>query len=168
MSMLLRRAPSMPGGKGQGWRSIALVLVLCVVVYGFWKNTQHQMEVIGHRGTVMDETGALTKSELNELRELAAALKENYGVKTLVTVNQDEIIWPKEGGAALELFIAVSPKRKEAVLSFSPLLRRGLGEEFCYGLQHDVLEAKLREGKLFEALSESLNRIWHQLGSISQ
>ena len=165
--MLMRRMPSRPGGRGQGWRGIALALVLCAVVYGFWKNTERQMEVIGQRGSVMDETGSLDKDELEKLRELAAALKENYGVKTLVTVVKDEILWPKEGGAALELFIAVAPARKEAVLSFSPLLRRGLGEEFCYNLQHDVLEAKLREGKVFEALSESLSRIWRQLGSIS-
>ncbi len=166
MFLSIKRMPPLPGGRGQGWRSIALVLVLCAVAYGFWKNSERQIELIGQRGTVMDDAGVLSKDELGKLRELTLALKENYGVKALVTVNRDEIIWPEEA-TALELFIAVSPSRKEAVLSFSPLLRRGLGEEFCYNVQHEVLEAKLREGRTFEALSESLSRIWHQLGSIS-
>ena len=167
MFLSMKRMPPLSGGRGQGLRSIALVLVLCAVAYGFWKNSERQVELIGQRGMVMDDAGVLSRDELGKLRELALALKENYGVKTLVTTSRDEIVWPEEGAAALELFIAVSPSRKEAVLSFSPLLCRGLGEEFCYNLQHEVLEAKLREGRTFEALSESLSRIWHQLGSIS-
>ena len=109
----------------------------------------------------------LTGDQLDKLREMSAALKENYGVKVTILVSKGEIEWPKSGEAPLELFIAVAPEREEAVMSFSPLLRRGLDEEFCYKLQHEVLEAQVRGGQLFRALAESLTRLWQRLGSIS-
>ena len=163
----MRRLPARPTGKGQGWRTVALALVLCAVVYGFWKNTENQMQIIGQRGAVIDEIGALNKEQLDNLREMTAALKKNYGVKTTILLAKDEIEWPKGGETPLELFIAIAPERQEMVMSFSPLLRRGLDEEFCYKLQHEVLGKQAREGQIFRGLSESLTRLWQRLGSIS-
>lgn len=167
MVLRLWRKPVPFQNRGRGWRSIALVLVMCAVVYGFWRNAENQIDVIGKRGAVMDETETLAKTELDTLREMAAALKESYGVKTTVLVSKDEIEWPKDGAASLELFIAVVPERKEVVMSFSPLLRRGLDEEFCYKLQHEVLQPQVNAGQVFQGLSESLTRLWQRLGAIS-
>ena len=167
MVLSMRRLPERPKGKGQGWRTVALVLVLCAVIFGFWKNTENQMQIISQRGAVMDEIGALTKDELNNLREMTAALKTNYGIKTTILLTSGEIVWPAGGEAALELFIAVAPNQQEVVMSFSPLLRRGLDEELCYKLQHEVLGAQVRAGQIFRGLSESLTRLWQRLGSIS-
>ncbi len=167
MVLSLRHLSSLPKGRGQGWRSIALVLILCGVVYGFWKNAERQIDVIGQRGAVMDETGSLDKDQLDKLREMVSALKETYGVKTVVLISNAEIDWPKGGEASLELFIAVVPERKEVVMSFSPLLRRGLDEEFCYNLQHEVLGAQVKNGQVFHGLAESLTRLWQRLGAIS-
>lgn len=167
MVLCMRRMPRLPRGKGQGWRSIALILVLGAALYGFWKNAEQQMQVIGQRGAIMDETDSLTNEQLDKLREMAAALKESYGIKVTMLISKDEIEWPKGGEAPLELFIAVIPERKEVVMSFSPLLRRGLDEEFCYKLQHEILAARVREGQIFRGLTESLTRLWQRLGSIS-
>ena len=167
MVLGMRRMPLLPKGNGRGWRGIALVLVLGAALFGFWKNAERQMQIIGQRGAVMDEIGSLTGDQLDKLREMSAALKENYGVKVTILVSKGEIEWPKSGEAPLELFIAVAPEHEEAVMSFSPLLRRGLDEEFCYKLQHEVLEAQVRDGQLFRALAESLTRLWQRLGAIS-
>jgi uncharacterized membrane protein YgcG len=167
MPLRLQRFPPLPKGKTQGWRSMALVLILCVVTYGFWKNAERQMEVIGLRGAVMDEVGILSKEQLNDLREMVSALKENYGVKTSVLISKDDIEeWHKESSAPLELFIVVVPSRKEAAMSFSPLLRRGLDEEFCYRLLHEILEPQVREEQIFNGLAESLSRLWRRLGNM--
>lgn len=167
MVLRMRRMPPFPKGRGQAWRGMALVLVFCAVIYGFWKNTESQMELIGQRGAVMDETGTLSKDQLDNLREMAAALKNSYGVKTLIVVSKGEIEWPRGEEMPLELFIAVAPERSEAVMRFSPLLRRGLDEDFCYQLQHDVLNKLLREGQIFQALAQSLTKLWQRLGAIS-
>ena len=167
MVLSIRRMPLLPKGNGRGWRSIALILVLGAALFGFWKNAERQMQVIGQRGAVMDETDSLSAEQIDKLREMSAALKENYGVKVTILVSKGEIEWPAGGEAPLELFIAVAPESREVVMSFSPLLRRGLDEEFCYRLQHEVLETQVREGQLFRALTESLTRLWQRLGSIS-
>ena len=167
MFLRMRRMPSLPRGRGQGWRGMALALVFCAVIYGFWKNAENQMELVGRRGAVMDETGTLTKDQLDNLREMATALKDGYGVKTRIVISKGEIEWPRGEGTALELFIAVAPDRSEAVMHFSPLLRRGLDEEFCYKLQHDVLNKLVAEGQVFRALAQSLTKLWQRLGSIS-
>ena len=167
MVLRMRRMPPLPKGRGQGWRGMALALVFCAVIYGFWKNTENQMELIGQRGAVMDETGTLSKDQLDNLREMAAALKDGYGVKTRIVISKGEIEWPKGGETALELFIAVAPDRSEAVMRFSPLLRRGLDEDFCYQLQHSVLNKLVGEGQIFQALAQSLTRLWQRLGVIS-
>ena len=167
MVLRMRRMPPLPKGRGQGWRGMALALVFCAVIYGFWKNTESQMELIGQRGAVRDETGMLAKDQLDNLREMAAALKNSYGVKTLIVISKDEIQWPKGEEMPLELFIAVAPERSEAAMHFSPLLRRGLDEDFCYQLQHDVLNKLVSEGQIFRALAQSLTKLWQRLGAIS-
>ena len=81
MVLGMRSMPLLPKGNGRGWRGIALILVLGAALFGFWKNAERQMQIIGQRGAVMDEVGSLTGDQLDKLREMSAALKENYGVK---------------------------------------------------------------------------------------
>ncbi len=167
MVLGMKRLPPLPTGRGQGWRGIALALLLCAVLYGFWKNAENHLDLIGRRGMVTDETGSLSRENLDNLREMAAALKDSYGVNAMILVSKGDVEWPKAGKAPLELFIAVVPGEARAVIHFSPLLRRGLDEDFCYQLQHDVLDKLVREGHVFRALSESLTRLWQRLGAIS-
>ncbi len=167
MVLSMRRMPPFPRGKGQAWRAFALVMVLCAVVWGFWKNTERQMDHILQRGLVVDETDTLNTDQLANLREMVSALKSTYGVKAAVHVFKEEIIWPEDSDSPLQVFLGVVPDKKEAVLSFSPLLRRGLGEEFCYQLQHVVLSGYVEKDDIFHGLAECLTRLWHRLGAIS-
>ena len=112
MVLRMRRMPSFPKGRGQGWRGMALVLVFCAVIYGFWKNTESQMELIGQRGTVIDETGTLSKDQLDKLIEDKLDGFGPYAAR--LVAHPGEGAFPSEKLAALpreaRVLLAVGPE----------------------------------------------------------
>jgi len=109
-------------------RLAGLVAVLGLVVVGFWKNSERNIERINARFGLSDETKSLSRDEQEHVQTFITAMRNTYGIEARVQVRQGELDPPKPDGKTL--FVGLGLRDKTAVVLLPPLVERALGPEF--------------------------------------
>jgi len=126
-------------------RLAALLLVVGLVVVGFWKNSERNIERINARFGLSDETRTLSKTEQEQIQGFIAALRKTYGIEARVQVRQGALDPPAQDGKTL--FVGLSLDGQSAVVLLPPLVERALGADFARSLAGEMLPFHLGPGK---------------------
>ncbi len=109
--------------KERGFRFIGMILVLTVVIWAFWKNNENMIEKIHNNQSYWDETGKAPHQLKGFAKDFASALDNEFGIRARVHVRRGVIDEPEmEEG---ELYLAVSPSKRQVMLRLLPLDEKG-------------------------------------------
>jgi hypothetical protein len=117
-------------------RLAGLMALLGLMVLGFWKNSERNVERINARFGLSDETKTLSKAQQEQVQAFIAAMRKTYGIEARVQVRQGAPSPPEQDGKTL--FLGLSLDDKSAVVVLPPLMERALGADFAtrLGTEH--------------------------------
>jgi hypothetical protein len=110
-------------------RMVALILVVGLTFFAFWKNSQRKMAAINASYGLDDGTGTLSESDRDRVREFIMALRRDYGLEARVQVTEGVLSPPKADGKTL--YIGLSTRSQSAVVQLPPLVAHALGPDFA-------------------------------------
>lgn len=129
-------------------RMAGLMLVMGLVVFGFWKNSERNMERLNARFGLSDETGSLSPDEREHVQAFIAALRKNYGIEARVQITRERPKPPEPDGKTL--YVGLCPAEKSAVAQLPPLMARALGPDFARMLVDDHFPFHYAPGKSWQ------------------
>ena len=145
-------------------RSLLLIIVIAATAWGFWKNSERQIDQLNTRGSVWDEAQVLSDSEKAGLRDIVKLFKEHYGLTVLIHIRNGTIQPPSPDGKTI--FIGLAPSSGDAVVAVPPLVRRALPQGFLEKLEKGPLSQAMTVGEYEWGLTEALHQIWTVLGDM--
>ncbi|PKN07891.1 MAG: hypothetical protein CVU73_10840 [Deltaproteobacteria bacterium HGW-Deltaproteobacteria-8] len=147
-------------------RLAALLVVLGLVVVGFWKNSERNIERINARFGLSDETKTLSQAEQEQIQGFITALRKTYGIEARVQVRQGALDPPEQDGKTL--FVGLSLDKKSAVVLLPPLMERALGADFAQSLTREHFPFHFGPGKSWRrGLLLALELIQSRLAELS-
>lgn len=158
-----KRSRASSQGSGSLIRSLLLVLVFGACAWGFWVNSQRQIERLNARGTVWDETGGTSEEDRAAMRSIAGMFQKRYGLSVRVAIRKEgplDAVPPDDK----TILIAVAPGSGEADILVPPLVRRGLPPTFFDDLKKEILAPSLTRGTYEDGIIRALHRLWTALG----
>jgi len=129
-------------------RLAGILAVLGLVVIGFWKNSERNMERINARYGLSDETKTLSKVEQEQIQSFITALRKTYGVEARVQVRREAPTPPAQDGKTL--FVGLGLDGKTAVVMLPPLVERALGPDFARRLATEHFPFHFGPGKSWQ------------------
>ncbi|MDP3427632.1 MAG: hypothetical protein Q8S17_09685 [Humidesulfovibrio sp.] len=129
-------------------RLTGLLVLLAVVIVGFWKNSERNIERINARFGLSDETKTLSKVEQEQVQAFISALRKTYGIEARVQVRQGPVTPPEQDGKTL--FLGLSLDEKSAVVMLPPLVERALGADFARSLAAEHFPFHFGPGKSWQ------------------
>ena len=129
-------------------RLAAIIVLLGLVVVGFWKNSERNIERINARFGLSDETRTLSKVEQEQVQAFITALRKSYGIEARVLVRQGAVTPPEQDGKTL--FLGLSLDEKSAVVMLPPLMERALGADFARSLTGEHFPFHFGPGKSWQ------------------
>jgi hypothetical protein len=126
-------------------RLAGLLAVVSLVVVGFWKNSERNIERINARFGLSDETKSLSTVEQEQIQAFITALRNTYGIEARVQVRQGRVEPPAQDGKTL--FLGLSLDGKFAVVVLPPLVERALGPDFAQQLMDEHFPFHFGPGK---------------------
>jgi len=126
-------------------RLAGLLVVVGLVVLGFWKNSERNSERINARYGLSDETKSLSTVEQEQVQAFIAALRKKYGIEARVQVRQGPVTPPAQDGKTL--FLGLDLEAKTAVVLLPPLMERALGADFARRLEREHFPFYFQPGK---------------------
>jgi uncharacterized membrane protein YgcG len=139
----------------------ALALILALVVLLFWFNFEYSLDKLQPPSNIEDQTGSLSPEQKKHLQEFSAALKENFGLKFKLRVQNGELEAEQVGPETL--FLALAPKQDKWLLQLPPLLKQALPRDFVSYLQNEHFRPYLENGNWPRGLLEFAHQLWEQL-----
>lgn len=139
-------------------RGLLLVIVIAATVWGFWKNSERQIDRFNTRGTVWDETQTLSDSDKAELRDIAKLFKDRYGLTVLIHLRKEKLVPPAADDKTI--FIGAIPETGEVLITVPPLVRRSLPPDFIKKLEKEPLPQAMQSGAYEQGLAATLHQIW--------
>lgn len=116
-------------------RLAGLFLVLGAVGFGFWKNSERQMERLNARYGLADEVKGLSDDERAQAQDFITALRKDYGIEARIQLTQGRSTPPAPDGKTL--FLGLHLEEKTAVVQLPPLVARALGPDFARSLEQE-------------------------------
>ena len=110
-------------------RLAGLMLVVSLVVLGFWKNSERNIERLNARTSLSDETKSLSDDERAHVLAFIAKLHKGYGIDARVQVARQELAPPQADGKTL--YVGLCPSERLAVVQLPPLMAGALGQDFA-------------------------------------
>jgi hypothetical protein len=129
-------------------RLAGLLVLLALVVVGFWKNSERNIERINARFGLSDETKTLSKVEQEQVQAFISALRKSYGIEARVQVSQGPVAPPEQDGKTL--FLGLCLDEKSAVVMLPPLVERALGADFARSLAAEHFPFHFGPGKSWQ------------------
>ena len=129
-------------------RLAGLLAVVGLVVLGFWKNSERNMERINARFGLSDEAKGLNEAEREHVQAFITALRASYGIEARVQVRAGEPTVPEPDGKTL--FVGLDLHGKTAVVQLPPLVERALGPDFARGLTAEHFPFYFSPGKSWQ------------------
>ena len=120
--------------KSRAFRPILLALIITVVCWSFWNNSQRRLNDVLLQGLVNDEVKALTSEERNEILHYIKPFRQDFGVPIEVNIlkRPPDI----KNNDISRIYIDISPEHRRAYLHFPPLVRNAVGQEFIREMEH--------------------------------
>lgn len=110
-------------------RLAGLMLVMSLVVLGFWKNGERNMERLNARLGLSDETKSLSDEERAHVLAFIANIRKNFGIDARVQVARQALEPPQADGKTL--YVGLCPSERLAVVQLPPLMAGALGQDFA-------------------------------------
>jgi hypothetical protein len=129
-------------------RLAGLLAVVGLVVAGFWRNSERNMERLNARVGLSDETRSLSVAEQEHIQAVITALRASYGLEARVQIRQGEVDPPKQDGKTV--FVGLSLRAKSAVIVLPPLVERALGPDFAQKLMAEHFPFHFGPGKSWQ------------------
>ncbi len=142
-------------------KRVGLILVFALVAFLFWKNYERVFERIRYQKIVEDEVHGLTKDQKEIIRKFAKIMKSEYGIVLKIKIYKDHIKPPRI--TVKTLFIGISPKRKEYIIIFPPLLKKAFSEQFVDYLKNKHFILYIQKNEWQKGLMKCLLLIWENL-----
>ena len=139
-------------------RSLLLIMVIAATAWGFWKNSERQIDRLNTRGSVWDEAQVLSDSDKTALRDIVKLFKDRYGLTVLIHIRKERIVQPTPDDKTI--FIGAVPSSGEVLIAVPPLVRRALPKGFLEKLEKDPLPWAMEAGAYERGLAETLHQIW--------
>ncbi len=147
-------------------RLAGLLVVVGLVLLGFWKNSERNIERINTRFGLSDETRTLSTVEQEQVQAFIAAMRKTYGIEARVQVRQGELAPPEQDGKTL--YLGLSLDGQSAVVMLPPLMERALGADFARGLTTEHFPFHFGPGKSWhKGLILALDLIQGRLAALS-
>lgn len=102
----------------RGVRAVAMLLVVAVVIWAFWKNNETVVHRILETQAYWDETRETTHEHRRFARDFASSLKEAFGIKARVQILKEDIEEPSLGES--EVYLGIVPSKKQVMLRITP------------------------------------------------
>jgi hypothetical protein len=150
-------------------RAAGLLLVVGLMVLGFWKNSERNMQRINERAnahaSLSDGTKGLSEAEREHVLAFAATLRKTYGAETRVLIAETRPEPPEPDGKTL--FIGLGVADKTAVVRLPPLMARALGPDFAPGLEREHFPFHFAPGRSWQkGLLAALDLIENRLAAL--
>jgi len=148
----------------QIFRGLALVAVFMAVGVLFWKHYDRTITTIQSRQSIWDQTKTLTDKQKKSIYNFSALLKKRYGLTLQLKITKERVYIPQLDSKTI--FIGLSPKYKEVIVRFPPLVEKVLGVEFLRYLQEQHFVPYFENGNWPQGLGEALSLIGQKLMEI--
>lgn len=145
-------------------RMLAMLLVVLVVMWAFYKNNENVLERVQKTRSVWDETRSMNSDDKNFLRGFAKSLKESFGLGCRIQIFSGSVLVPDMDGKTL--YVGLSPKQKQVVIEFPPLMRPALGEPFMESLRSEHFSQAFDDDQWIRELKIALTMIWSRLAAL--
>ncbi|MDP2848581.1 MAG: hypothetical protein Q8O35_10375 [Humidesulfovibrio sp.] len=147
-------------------RLAGLMLVMGLVVFAFWKNSERNMERLNARFGLSDETKSLSPDERDHVQAFIASLRKEYGIEARVQVTRTRPQSPEADGKTL--YVGLCPDEKSAVVQLPPLMARALGADFSRMLVDEHFPFHFAAGKSWQkGLLLALDLMQSRLATLS-
>ena len=156
-------APESP--KGRALRMVLLICVFAAVLWGFWHNSQRRFEDMGRQNLLRDETGELTKADKEALFARARVFQSTHGLSLKVHVHTGSS--GVREASPRDIFLDISPARREVILTLPPMARRALGMDFVREVE-DAFAPYFAQGAWKKALPAALDLLQTKMNEVSR
>jgi len=129
-------------------RLAGLIVVVGLVVLGFWKNSERNLERINARYGLADEVKGLSPAERDHVMAFITAMRQNYGIEARVRLSRTRPTPPEPDGKTL--FVGLCPEEKFAVVQMPPLVARALGPDFARQMETEHFPFHFAPGKSWQ------------------
>lgn len=147
-------------------RILMMGLIFCAVIWGFWQNTEKQLKQINSKFSVRDDPPVLTQEERRGLQEMINEFKSRYGTDVKVDIVSASLEKPETERPLI--YLGIHQETGEVLLSFPPLLRKALGDDFANELIVEQITPRLPKKEYADALADTLRAIWLELGKLER
>ncbi|NDV18052.1 hypothetical protein GO013_01300 [Pseudodesulfovibrio sp. JC047] len=151
--------------KEKAIRSVALIVVFAAVIWAFYMNNKHVVEVLNQDGAVYDETGILDASQKKFIVSFTRSLREEFGLDCKIQIFGGDFVLPELDGKTM--YMGLAPAIGEVELRFPPLMRKALGVDFIESLKTTFLVPSFTEGDWPMAIQEVLIEIYRKLEQLN-
>ncbi|WP_319541694.1 TPM domain-containing protein [uncultured Pseudodesulfovibrio sp.] len=152
--------------KEKVFRSLALVLVFAAVIWAFYMNNKHVVDVLNQEGAVYDETKTLDTNQKKFIVSFTRSLRDEYGMDCKIQIYGGDFVVPDLDGKTM--YIGLAPALGELELRFPPMMRKTLGKEFIESLKTTFLLPSFKEGDWPMAIQEVLMEIYKKLEQLKK
>lgn len=152
--------------KEKMFRSLALVLVFAAVIWAFYMNNKHVVDVLNQEGAVYDETKTLDKTQKKFIVSFTRSLREEYGMDCKIQIYGGDFVMPDLDGKTM--YMGLAPSINEVKLRFPPMMRQALGKDFIESLKTTFLLPSFQEGDWPMAIQEVLMEIYKKLEQLKK
>mgnify|MGYP000524838777 CR=1 FL=1 len=145
-------------------RTLAMLLVVLVVMWAFYKNNENVLERVQKTRSVWDETGQMSHDDINFLRGFGKSLKDTFGINCRIQVFKGDVVVPDVD--AKTLYLGLSPARRQLSIEFPALMRPALGQEFMDSLRDEHFAQAFDDNQWIRELKIALTMIWSRLTAL--
>jgi hypothetical protein len=141
-------------------------ILFAIVLWGFWMNSERQMErVILRAATQIDSTGLLARDQEEQVLRYAQRFFEAYGLKLQVEI-KNEPLSDKKARAAGSVYLGLNPAAGEALFYAPPLVAAALGEDLIRQVREEHFQPYFAAGNWPEGLAAALNLLSTNLDKV--
>ncbi|MEF2145424.1 MAG: hypothetical protein V3573_08265 [Desulfovibrionaceae bacterium] len=132
-----------------------------ILIWNQQRDKSISLEEAAGEAPLVDETDGLDQTARAFVQRFAEALERDFGQTCRIRIFQDKVVVPDLDNRTM--FIGLSPSRGEALVSFPPMMRRALGQEFERDMMRTHFPAHFASGDWPLGLKTALIQIWQTL-----
>ena len=145
-------------------RVLFLFVILGLVAWGFWQNTQNQLNAISSRLSVWDEPKVLSDEERSGLRAMIAEFKTRQGIDVYMEITNGPLKTPPAERPLI--YMGINQQNNEVMLVLPPLLKKALGNDLVEQIKIDQMQPHMANKASADAWASALRSIWQEINSL--
>lgn len=147
------------------FRIVLIGLLFAGVLWGFWMNSERQMNRIMQRAAPqMDATGTLTPAQLELLQTYGLRFFAKYGITIQIEIHNNSLSDAQARNSG-QMYLGLNPKNGQVLFYAPPLAASALGSDFVRYLNQEHFSSCFAAGNWPEGLAKALSLISTRLDS---